>query len=222
MVVRLLEASAVSSDARILDVGCASGRLIEALKSRGHDVVTGVDVSAEAIAACRERGLADVHVMPADHLEFPEASYDVLIASDVLEHIEDDRRALLEWRRVLKPRGQLFIFVPAFMFLWSQHDVVNHHFRRYDRDALQARLLEAGFDVDRLAGWNISLLLPAAALRSLRRLANQNDVLHHDLQLPKPWVNRALSTLLTAENRLLQSRSLGPGISLFAVATKPE
>lgn len=221
MIVRLLDAARVAPQAHILDVGCASGRLVEELRGRGHRSVTGIDVSAEAIESCRRRGLDDVHVMPADQLAFPDDSHDVVIASDVLEHIEDDMAALQEWRRVLRPGGKLIVFVPAFMFLWSQHDVVNHHHRRYDRRGLMSRLSSAELLVERVAGWNLALLAPAATIRGLRRLARRNDELHHDLQVPKPWVNRLLVALLSAENQALTRRSLGPGISLFAVASKP-
>lgn len=220
MILRLLDAAEIDLDARVLDVGCASGRLVEQLRHRGHEVVTGVDLSESAIAACRSRGLEDVHVMPADRLDFDDASYDAIIASDVLEHIEDDRAALLEWRRVLRPGGRLFIFVPAHMFLWSQHDVVNHHFRRYDRGTLVERVEAAGFRVERVAGWNLALLSPAALVRTARRVVRKNEELHHDLQLPPPWMNRILIGLLFTENRLLEKRGWGPGISLFAVAVK--
>lgn len=221
MIVRLLDRAGVPRDARILDVGCASGRLIEQLRDRGHPFVTGVDVSSEAMAACRARGLEDVHQMPADALALDDASFDVLIASDVLEHIDDDLAALKEWRRVVKPGGLVIIFVPAHMFLWSHHDVVNHHHRRYDREELAARVREAGWSLERVSGWNLALLPPAAAVRGVRRLRGDNDEPHHDLEMPPPWMNRVLIGLLRAENRALAARDLHPGISLFAVARRP-
>jgi len=222
MIVRLLDSMAIGPDARVIDVGCASGRLVEQLRARGHSVVTGVDLSTEAIAACRNRGLDDVHVMPANELKFDDGSYDVVIASDVLEHIEDDLGALLEWRRVVAPGGRIILFVPAHRFLWSQHDVANQHHRRYGRRDLLDRIRTAGLDVERVSGWNLALLPPAATVRTVRRLTHRDRELHHDLQLPAPWLNHVLSRLLSAENRLLERRDFGPGISLFAVATRPE
>lgn len=220
MIVRLLDAAAIGPEARVLDVGCASGRLVEMLRARGHERVMGVDLSEEAIDACRRRGVTDVHVMPADRLDVPDASFDVLVASDVLEHIEDDGRALREWRRVVAPGGILVIFVPAHMFLWSQHDVANHHHRRYDAATLAGRIEEAGLRLERISGWNLGLLPPAAAVRSWRRLVHTDDRPHHDLQMPAPWLNQVLTRVLFAENALLQRRDLGPGVSLFAVARR--
>jgi SAM-dependent methyltransferase len=200
----------------VLDVGCASGHLVEALSARGVDA-RGIDISVEAVARARGRGV-DVRLGPAHPIEAPDHSVEAIIASDVLEHLDDDVAALCEWRRVLVPGGTLIAFVPAHRWLWSAHDEANHHRRRYAKRQLQSALQRAGFESVRTSAWNVGLFLPVAAARSLQRMLPQRS---HDLGMPAPWVNRTLTALLCAENRWLAKRDLPLGVSLFTVALSP-
>ena len=165
LLVSMVERDLMGRDAKILDIGCSAGSLIVDLQQCGYSDVLGIDVSSTAIEAARERGLNCVTRMDASKLDLPDNSYDCLIGSDVLEHIEDDGAALYEWKRVLVPGGLLYLFVPAFEILWSAHDISNHHHRRYTRRGLIALLNGHGFEVERSAYWNASLLLPVAASR---------------------------------------------------------
>jgi SAM-dependent methyltransferase len=143
------------------------------------------------------------------------------VASDVLEHIEDEAQALREWTRVLKPGGQLLVFVPAFQFLWGKHDEVNQHFRRYTANQLADRMRVAGLQVRRQSYWNVSLFFPTAAVRLFKRLLPNNRPAADDLFDTSPLVNSLLNGLITAENRLLQTISAPVGVSVFALASKP-
>ncbi|MEW6723096.1 MAG: methyltransferase domain-containing protein, partial [Candidatus Micrarchaeota archaeon] len=136
-----------------------------------------------------------------------------VIASDVLEHIEDERAALAEWTRILHPRGTLVVFVPAFMSLWSAHDDANGHFRRYSGSALRSALDSTGLAVRRLSYWNALLLLPAA----IRRIALRGG---DDLRRLHPLANSSLGLILRAENAILRYADLPFGVSVFAVAGK--
>jgi SAM-dependent methyltransferase len=113
----------------ILDVGCGTGANLEMLAQFGQ--AAGVDVSPDALAFCRERGLQDVRQGEAEHLPYADASFDLVTGLDVVEHLDDDIAGLKEMRRVLRPGGRALLFVPAFMFLWGVQDDVSHHRRRY-------------------------------------------------------------------------------------------
>ena len=147
---------------RVLDLGCGTGALFQQIARQAQGVF-GIDFSEVAIAGSRERvpeaGLSRASVMA---LPFREASFDTLVASEILEHLPDDRKALAEWRRVLKSKGRLIATVPAHPHLWGHHDELCHHERRYRKSELGERLTEAGFRVERLS-YTFSYLYPVMA-----------------------------------------------------------
>jgi len=210
-------------DCRILEIGCSGGPLIQQLHGDGYRHVTGIDISAEGIELCRRRGLADTHVMDAQEMSFADGCFDVVTASDVLEHLADAPRAIREWRRLLKPGGTLIVFVPAFQFLWTEHDEANKHFRRYHRQELSRLLAGNGFDVLRSSYWNFALFFPVAAIRLLKRLMPKREASGAgDMFLPPMPVNRGLTLLLRCENwLLLRGLNYPVGVSVMAVARKP-
>src|SRR5690606_25684581 len=99
----------------ILDIGCSSGILLRELKAQGFHVnkLYGIDISEEAIKNCRAGGIPNAFVMDAQAIDLQD-KFDVIIASDCLEHLADDRKAINNWNWLLKPGGQLWVFVPAF------------------------------------------------------------------------------------------------------------
>lgn len=212
--------------AAILEIGCLGGPLMQRLRQQGYADVTGIDVSAPAIELARARGVPHVSVIDGANLEFADARFDLVIASDVLEHIEDEGRALREWARVLRLGGQLLVFVPAHAYLWSEHEVVNHHFRRYSRAGLLAALRGAGLRPQRSSFWNAALYFPTAALRLGRRVlagaepqaaAGSTGDLH---QFAGP-LNKLLLSWVRLENTVLRHVNLPVGVSVFALAQKP-
>lgn len=118
-----------SSGLKILNVGCGPGRSSQYLSNFGE--VTSVEYDKDCCEFASERtGLHIIHGSITE-LPFPENSFDLVCAFDVIEHVEDDQLAVDEMKRVVKEDGIIFITVPAFMSMWSHHDVINHHFRRY-------------------------------------------------------------------------------------------
>jgi len=127
----LIRALRLPTTAAILKIGCLGGPLLQLLRAAGYTDITGIDVSTAAIELAQARGVPAVTVIDGAALAFGSGRFDLVIASDVLEHIENEFQALQEWVRVLRPGGQLLVFVSANAYLWSRHEVVSHHFRHY-------------------------------------------------------------------------------------------
>lgn len=207
---------------RILDVGCSGGALLRRLRADGYRRVVGIDRSPEAIARCRGSGLEDVHAMDAQQPDFPDGSFDIILASDILEHLPDERAAARAWLRLLRPGGVLIALVPAFMALWSPHDEANQHRTRYRLRELRACLEAAGFETRRASYWNFLLCLPAALLRLAQRAVPALGRARIDLDLPPAPVNGLLAAVLRAENRLLRAGLSWPwGLSAMVIARRP-
>jgi SAM-dependent methyltransferase len=194
-----------------LDIGAAGGGNTRVLRARGWRSVA-LEYGAEGAAVARDRGL-DVIRGDARFLPLPAASVDLVIALDVLEHIDDDARAAAEIHRVLRPGGTLFATVPCDMRLWSPHDVALGHVRRYTRETLSAVISGAGLHIDNLWSWNV-LLRPVVAVRRRRMSQSGGSELE---ELPR-LVNASLKAIVTVE-RYLPVRSL-PGVSLMVRAIR--
>jgi SAM-dependent methyltransferase len=182
--------------------------------------VLAVDLSRDAVNTAQGRGLQTA-TMDVTRLAIPDASVDLVVALDVLEHIEDDRAAVAELLRILRPGAVLLVTVPAYNWLWSSHDVANHHVRRYRRSELRALLRKNGFDVEVCSYVMMSMLLPAAAVRLLERLpgrqvaAEESEV--HFMRLPRV-VNWALSHVAAWGGYFAGRLWLPFGLSIAAVA----
>jgi SAM-dependent methyltransferase len=213
--------SAYDKRSKILDIGCSSGALIEVLKMKGYGDICGIDISEKAIGLCRKRGAESAFVMDGTDLGFEDGEFDIVITSDVLEHIEEDSLALAEWNRVLKPGGKLIVFAPALRFLWSEHDEVNHHRRRYSAPELVRLLKAANFRVCRSSYWNLSLFFPASLVRIFQRIFfGRRRVKKDQFYNVNPVFNMLLTKLLVFENRICAKTGFPFGVSVYAIAAK--
>ncbi len=209
---------------RILDAGCGTGGMAARLLAYG--TVAGVDLAPLAVAICRERrGLDLTAVASIAALPFPDAGFDVAVSLDVISDAGtgDDRRALAELARVLKPGGRLCLNLPAFRWLAGEHDLAVETARRYGRAEVRDLLAATGFVPERLTYWN-SLLLPAvAAARALSRRRRRGAAeARSDVTVPPAPINRALLALTRLEGRLLRRVDLPAGSSLLCVARKQD
>lgn len=202
---------------RILDAGCGTGGMVQYLGKFGR--VYGVDVAAEAMDGCRQRGLRTVSRGSIEAIPFADASFDVVVSFDVLYHqsVIDDVRALAEFNRVLKPGGLLLIRVPAYDWLRGVHDAAVHTRHRYSRTEMRAKLAATGFRPRKLSYVN-SLLFPVAA--TVRLTEGTHKPLKSDLEMPSPATNWLLHSILRAEAALLRYFSFRWGLSVAAVAEK--
>ncbi len=205
---------------QVLDAGCGTGLLLERLPP-GH-ALAGLDCSeyALALAARRLAGReADLrHGKLPGECPFESASLDLVLLTDVLEHIEDDLGALRELRRVIRPGGRLLLTVPALPFLWSAHDESHGHHRRYRRRGLNLMLEAAGFLPRRVCYFNFLLFAPVLTVRVFKRLAGRRD---SDMEVPAPFLNELFYRVFAAERGWLRNRGFPWGISLIALAEKP-
>ncbi|HEX8139410.1 MAG TPA: class I SAM-dependent methyltransferase [Pyrinomonadaceae bacterium] len=201
---------------RILDVGCGTGANLELLAEYGE--AEGVDVSAEALAFCRARGLNRVRQGAAEHLPYEDSTFDLVTALDVVEHLDDDTAGLSEMRRVLKPGGRALLFVPAFMFLWGVQDDVSHHRRRYTLAGLCRTVRAAGFDVERSTYANITFFGPILLGRLLMRATGLRPASENNINVPA--LNGVLGRVLGAESALLRRLNLPFGVSAICVARR--
>lgn len=204
---------------RILDVGCGAGGMLEPLARYGE--VTGVDMSAELVEFCHERGFPNVVVGDAYSLPAEDGSVDLVTLFDTIEHVPDDARALRETRRVLAPGGLVFISTPAYQFLYANNDRVAHHERRYTARRLRRTLVDAGLEPVKVTYFNTLLfpaILPAVLAKKVQeRLSDPGDRtnLSHDMN---PLINRALAATMGSERRLLTRTNFPFGHSLIAIA----
>jgi SAM-dependent methyltransferase len=210
-----------SQDARVLDAGCGSGRLLDELTIYGR--VSGLDINPDSVDVARRRGHDDVQEGVVESLPWEDETFDLITSLDVVEHTADDRVTLRELRRVLAPGGYLLVTVPAYQALWSSHDVFNRHYRRYDRRMMRAAAGEVGLRVERMTYFNSLLLPPAAAVRLLQRVRRRGvpsngDGHTSDVEMTPQWLTPMLELPLRAEAAWMRDgRTLPAGLSLLAV-----
>lgn len=209
-----------STDTTLLDVGCGTGLNCILLSKFGK--AFGVDSSAVALNLARSRGIANLTISKAEKLNFVDETFDVITAMDVLEHTDDDRVVLAEMQRVTKAGGTVVITVPAYGFLWSEHDEALHHRRRYTAHELRNKLTNAGFVVDRSTYFISLLFFPIFFMRIAQNLTKKSLVAKTSHVILPKWLNSMLIALLDLERFYLRWSNLPFGVTVLVTARKPE
>ncbi|MCC1483701.1 class I SAM-dependent methyltransferase [Winogradskyella immobilis] len=211
-----------SKDSKILDIGCSSGVLIQDLIDCGFNAnnIHGIDISERAIERSKVLGIKQTQIMDAQNIKFSH-TFDLLIASDCLEHLKNDNQALHNWYNLLNPGGKLIVFVPAYQFLWSRHDEANNHYRRYTKLGLKRKLIASNFIIEKASYWNTLLFLPIALVRLFNKLF-LSKAKTNTSTLKTPVGNTLFYSILKLENKLLSKISFPFGVSTFCVVTKPK
>ena len=202
--------------AAILEIGCGTGHNLAMLQQYGTVDAVEIDPAARELATQR-LGKAVLNA-PLPELDgIKRNHYAIAGLFDVLEHVEDDVAALRSIGDCLAPGGKLLLTVPAFPWMWSAHDVVNHHQRRYTKATLAKAIAHSGLKLERMSWFN-SLLFPVAALaRIWGKATGKTD---SDDNQPGAAANRILERIFSSERHLLWRIPMPPGVSLIAIVSR--
>lgn len=201
---------------RILDLGCGTGGNLMFLKDFGR--AEGVDISEEALAFCRMRGLTQVKLGAAESLPYPPETFDLVTALDVIEHLDDDVGSMREMARVLRPGGSALFFVPAFSWLWGVQDDVSNHRRRYTLAELTDHVRAAGLHVERATYANVTFFLPILLGRAVMKLTGLRPASENNLNVNA--LNGLFGAVLGSERHWLAKHSFPIGVSAICLASK--
>jgi len=202
----------------ILDVGCGPGGTSTAFLQFGN--VTGTDFSSLALKFAKNKGLTNVVRSSSTSIPFRSEKFDIITVLDVIEHVQDDKSVLKEIWRLLKPNGLIVVTVPAFQFLWSQHDVASSHVRRYNKATITKVLKDSQFKIIR-SSYFVSFLFPfVATYRLLTKYRIKKENTKGDLvKFPQP-INNFFEKIMLLEKKLLKKTNLPFGLSIVCIAKK--
>jgi SAM-dependent methyltransferase len=206
----------VGGSLRVLDAGCGTGRNLLEFGVLGS--AQGVEISSEAIEFCAARGIRGITQAPIERMPFDDCSFDLVLATDVIEHLDDDRAAVTELHRVAAPGARLLVTVPAYKWLWGPHDEIYHHQRRYTLLRLRAVLRASGWTPVVDSYFNSLLLAPVAVVRLAARVRPAAGDQRLDVDLTPRALNRVLVAPLELEATLIRRGLRFPaGVSIGIV-----
>lgn len=208
------------SQGNILDVGCGTGFILESLKNVNTSKFEtwGIDISEIAVEVCHEKGLANVAQGLLEANDLPTDYFDLVMFLDIIEHLDQDSSALVNAKHYLKNQGKILITVPAYQFLWSAHDEIHHHKRRYTKQKLTELLQQAGYEVIFSSYFNTFLFPLIAIARLIGNFSNRRHA--SDASLPTDWVNQSLYQIFGWEKQFLSYLSFPFGVSIICLARK--
>lgn len=220
----VLDRANIPKGANILDAGSGTGGNLGMLSEYGTVFAMEMDEQARALASSRNIVKVEEGMLPHS-IPFAPQQFDLAAMCDVLEHVDEDYETLVALGKRLNPGGRLLITVPAFQFLWSQHDTLHHHKRRYRLGALKALVERAGYKVTFASYINFWLFPLIAVMRLLDRLfgpkaADAKAEENAELTLPPAPVNAFLEKVFSSERLLLDRIGLPFGVSILLLAQK--
>lgn len=215
---RLISRHDVSLHDRVLDIGTSTGTNLRLLAQLGFENRVGLDNDDEAIRWCAEKGLGVVTKGNVCKLPFRDREFRLVLATDIIEHVDDDITALREIHRVLAPGGIALISVPAFQSLWGLQDEVSLHKRRYSMDQLLARIAESGLRCTTSFYFNYLLFLPIWMARKFIRLFKVR--VGSENQLNSPLMNQFLAAIFSLDVASAETVRPPFGVSIVALVER--
>lgn len=202
----------------LLDAGCGTGGFAGYIAQKYK--VIGLDTSDLALDYCRKRGLNDLFCMTLG--EFPAKDWNIkaITMLDVVEHIDDDASVVKEAFDILPGGGYFIAAVPAYQWLWSKHDEIHMHYRRYNKKAFLKLLKNAGFEIEYHSYFNFFLFLPAVLKRFISKIFGEKEPVS-PVDEVSPFVNKILTSVFRFESKLLPAARFPFGVSFLAVGRKP-
>ncbi len=200
-----------------LDIGCGAGSNLRTLASAGLNVI-GLDQSIYALTLIRRKGAFPLLAGDLNKLPIKTKSVGLIIAMDIIEHLEDDAKGISESYRILSNGGILILAVPAFKFLWGIQDIVTGHKRRYSKKEVVNKLREEGFDILKSSYFNFFLFLPILMARRTIHLLGLKIKSENEINFP--LINFFLKAVFSLELYALKYFPFPFGVSIFCVAQK--
>lgn len=207
-----------SKTSKIIDLGCSTGNNLKMLRLNGYKNFEGVDNNKFAISSCLNNGFKKVRKADLCKLPFKKSSADFIFATDVIEHIKDDSKAVNEINRILKKNHYALITVPAFNFLWSKHDEIALHKRRYTKKSLINILFTNKFQIEEIFYFNYLLFLPIIIIRFFLKIFRIKY--ESDNNINTNFLNKILKKIFVFD--IFSARLIKPffGVSIFALIKK--
>jgi SAM-dependent methyltransferase len=214
------ELAAVSpvANARVLDVGTGAGSNLRMLRDAGYHNVVGLDASDAAISFCAKKGFDIVRKGDICEMPFGDGSMDIILATDVVEHVDDDARAVREIERVLAPGGTALLTVPAFQCLWGLQDEKAFHKRRYRLREFERLLMSAGLVPVKRYYFNYLLFVPLWLARQVFRIFKVTA--DSESEINTPLLNLILSGVFAVDTATARFIKPPFGVSILAVVKK--
>lgn len=214
----------IDSKISILNVGAATGATSEMLSKFGE--VTSLEYDKYCCEFLKEKTGIEAINASLTELPFSDNSFDLVCAFDVIEHIEDHEKAVDEIFRVLKPKAKYFITVPAFQTLWSNHDVINHHYRRYKKNNLNKLITKSRLKIEYTSYFNFWLFIPISVTRFIlnalpRKKDKHSSGSDNEIMKSSKIANTILYSVFHSEKYLLNFNVKFPfGVSIMSIGHK--
>jgi SAM-dependent methyltransferase len=207
----------ISRDCITLDIGCGTGANLRMLAGTGFNVI-GLDRSIYALSLTQKKTNSPLINGDVTGLPIRTESVGLIIAMDILEHLENDMEGIREFHRVLKRGGNLFLTVPTFKSLWGIQDVVTGHKRRYSKQETLSKLRQGGFETLRYSYFNFFLFFPILMSRRMMNVLGLKIESENRINLP--MVNFFLKAIFSLEPHILKYLSFPFGVSFLCIAKK--